>query len=214
MEIEKIESEIKQCKKCPNLVKSRTQAVPGYGDPKAKVLFVGLAPGREGADLTGVPFTRDKSGLLFQEMLIRTGFSDEKNPGNEKPNLKNVFVTNIVKCNPKRCDKSGRARNRDPTRNEIENCRHFLEKELRALKLKVIVPLGKESTKLICRELNMNCSSNWKKEVKAGDAVIFPIYHPAFIVRGGGKQKYTKQEYQKDFEKLSRMIAEESSTLH
>jgi len=81
-----------------------------------------------------------------------------------------------------------------------------LEKELKALNPKVIVPLGRESTKLVCRELNVNCPSTWKKEIKVGDIVIFPVYHPAFIVRGGGKQKYTREEYQKDFEKLSRMI--------
>lgn len=206
LNLKKLELSIKKCKKCPNLVKGRTQAVSGYGDSEAKVLFVGLAPGREGADLTGVPFTKDNSGVLFQEMLIRIGLSEEKDPKNEKPMLKKAFVTNIVKCNPKRWDKSGRVRNRNPTRKEIENCRHFLEKELGTLNPKIIVPLGKESAKWICRELNVNCLSPWKKEIRIGGVVIFPMYHPAFIIRGGGRQKYTKQEYQKDFERLSRTI--------
>jgi DNA polymerase len=207
MGFKKIESEIKCCRKCSELAESRTQAVPGYGDLEGKVFFVGLAPGREGADLTGVPFTRDDSGVLFQEMLIRIGLSEEKDPKNEKPMLKKAFVTNIVKCNPKKWDKSGRVRNRNPTRKEIENCRHFLKKELRTLDSKIIVPLGKESTKWVCKELGAICPSPWRRETRIGSVVIFPMYHPAFIIRGGGRQKYTKQEYQKDFERLSRTIA-------
>ncbi len=207
MSLEEIKKRVKSCRKCPDLIKSRTQAVPGYGDIKAKVLFIGLAPGREGADLTGVPFTRDDSGVLFQEMLIRIGLSEEKDPKNEKPMLKKAFVTNIVKCNPKRWDKSGRVRNRNPTRKEIENCRHFLEKELKILNPRVIVPLGKESTKWICKNLGKICPSPWRREIKVRDVMIFPMYHPAFVIRGGGRQKYTKQEYQKNFERLSRTIA-------
>lgn len=207
MNLKEIESKVKSCRKCPELLRSRIQAVPGYGDPDAKIFFVGLAPGRKGADLTGVPFTRDDSGILFQEMLIRIGFSEEKDPRNEKPVLRKAFITNMVKCNPKKWDKSGRARNRNPTRKEIENCKHFLGDELRILNPRVIVPLGKESTKWICEELGAMCPSPWRKEIKIRDVVIFPMYHPAFIVRGGGKQKYTKQEYQKDFERLSRISA-------
>lgn len=198
--------ELKNCRKCPDLVRSRTRVVPGYGDPEAKVFFVGLAPGRKGADLTGVPFTRDNSGILFQEMLIQIGLSEEKDSRNEKPMLRKAFVTNIVKCNPKKWDKYGRVKNRNPTRKEIENCRHFLENELRILNPRVIVPLGEESTKWICKELGAIYPSPWRKEIKVRDVVIFPIYHPAFVVRGGGKQKYTKQKYRKDFERLSRII--------
>ena len=95
---------------------------------------------------------------------------------------------------------------RSPTRKEIENCIHFLENELRILSPKAIVPLGKESTKWICKSLGTICPSPWRREIKVRDVTVFPMYHPAFIVRGGGKQKYTKQEYQKDFVMLSKII--------
>ena len=55
--------ELKLCKKCKSLVKSRKTVVTGYGDSDAEILFLGLAPGRNGADITGIPFTKDPSGI-------------------------------------------------------------------------------------------------------------------------------------------------------
>lgn len=209
MNLDELVLEIKSCRKCHELVRSRSQPVPGFGDSEAKVLFVGLAPGRKGADLTGVPFTKDDSGVLFQEMLIRICLSKEKDPRNENPILRKAYTTNIVKCNPKEWGKTGRAKNRNPTVKEIKNCRRFLENELRILDPKVIVPLGKESTKQICKELGADCPRPWRREMRVNDVVIFPMYHPAFIVRGGGEQKYTRQKYQKDFERLGGRLKNE-----
>jgi hypothetical protein len=76
--------------------------VPGDGTVPAAVVFVGLAPGRLGGDRTGIPFSGDRSGQLLRQMIARSG-------------LERVFITNLVRCNPR--DAEGR--NRDPTPDEI-----------------------------------------------------------------------------------------------
>src|SRR5579863_48978 len=92
------------CARCTALVRSRSQVVPGAGEIPAAVAFVGLAPGRFGGDRTGIPFSGDRSGELLRRMIARV-------------NLGAVFITNVVRCNPR--DSHGR--NRDPRAREILN---------------------------------------------------------------------------------------------
>src|ERR1700687_3826516 len=94
------------CTRCTALVRSRSQVVPGAGEIPAAVAFVGLAPGRLGGDRTGIPFSGDRSGELLRRMILRV-------------NLPGVFITNVVRCNPR----DARGRNRDPKAREIANCR-------------------------------------------------------------------------------------------
>lgn len=100
--------------------------VPGSGDARARVMFVGIAPGRFGGDRTGVPFSGDRSGAMLRRMLARAG-------------LASVFITNLVRCNPR----DARGRNRDPERTEIANCRSHLEAEIAIVRPRVIVCLGR-----------------------------------------------------------------------
>jgi len=109
------------CSRCPALAANRRRIVHGYGAADARVLFVGEAPGYKGADLTGVPFTRDRSGVRFQRMLIALGLSVETDPRVEHPRLA-CFVTNVVRCNP--------PGNRAPSREEVANCLSYLWQEL------------------------------------------------------------------------------------
>src|SRR6266436_383989 len=101
------------CTLCAALVRSRSQVVPGDGEIPAAVAFVGLAPGRFGGDRTGIPFSGDRSGDLLHRMIHRA-------------RLRRVFITNLVRCNPR----DARGRNRDPSAEEIANCRAHLEAEL------------------------------------------------------------------------------------
>lgn len=121
------------CSRCPALVTNRRRIVHGYGPPAASVVFVGEAPGYKGGDLTGVPFTRDRSGVRLQQVLIELGLSHETDPRLERPRLR-CFVTNIVRCNP--------PSNRTPTRAEIANCQPYLWQELALLQPEIVVPLG------------------------------------------------------------------------
>ena len=83
------------CSHCPALVANRHLIVHGYGDPQARVMIVGEAPGYLGADRTGVPFTGDRSGRRVQALLIRLGLSEESDPAVELPQLHGVFLTQV-----------------------------------------------------------------------------------------------------------------------
>lgn len=130
--IENLNHTILNCNKCIDLTKTRNRIVCGYGDFHAKVLFIGEAPGRLGADITGVPFTRDRSGKLLQKMLRTIGMNLD-NIESDNPNLIDAYITNIVRCNPR----GERDTNRSPTSEEISNCSNFLEKEIHILETKV-----------------------------------------------------------------------------
>ncbi len=121
------------CSRCPALAANRRRIIHSYGAPDAHVLFVGEAPGCKGADLTGVPFTRDRSGVRFQQMLIELALSAETDPRAERPRL-NCLVTNIVRCNP--------PANRAPSRGEIANCLPYLWQELALVQPDIVVPVG------------------------------------------------------------------------
>src|SRR5690349_1159646 len=108
-----LNSKIKSCVSCKELVKTRSRVVIGYGDVNAKILLIGEAPGRLGADVTGIPFTRDRSGVFLQRMLGKIGLN-ESEPENELPILRDVYITNIVKCNPQ----GSTGANRSPKKDE------------------------------------------------------------------------------------------------
>jgi len=189
---------IDYCDKCPSLVSSRSRIVSGYGDENAVIMFVGLAPGRNGADITGIPFTRDPSGILFQEAMIRAGFSLETEPKNENPHLHNAFVTNIVKCNPK--DKNGN--NRYPSRTEIMNCIGYFEEERRLINPKIIVTLGKTTTEYV---LNIQCKKfldYHNKIIKKNDTLFIPLIHPSYVIRGA----YNREKYLQDIKNLNTLL--------
>lgn len=110
----------------------------GYGVIPAKFMFVGLSAGKLGALITKVPFTKDGSGRLLQRTLGVLGLS-KSNEFSIKPELKDVFITNIAKG--RYLDKIGN--NRLPTKNEIHDWSPYLESEIATVKPKIIIALGK-----------------------------------------------------------------------
>ena len=130
----------RDCTRCPDLAANRSCIVHGYGAADARVMFVGEAPGYRGGDLTGVPFTRDRSGVRLQRMLIELGLSEETEPRLEQPRLR-CFVTNVVRCNP--------PANRTPTRAEVANCLPYLWQELALIQPRIIVPVGNVAARAI-----------------------------------------------------------------
>lgn len=96
-------------------------------------MFVGLAPGRRGADRTGVPFTRDASGRLFRRALVAAGVDE-----------RDVFVTNVVKCNP-----NDGTRNQPPTAREIANCLGYLEREVALVRPRRVVAVGRVAERVL-----------------------------------------------------------------
>jgi len=182
---------ISRCKKCSFIVKTRNRAVKGIGSQNAKIMIIGLAPGRYGADLTGIPFSRDPSGRLLDEMLVAAGLSRERD----------VFITNLVKCNPK--DNLGR--NRQPSKIEILNCQSFLKREMELLKPKIIVPLGRPASEIILDKKIQNMKEFHGRVISKNGRIIFPFIHPGYVIRGA----YNKDKYLKEFQQLGLIFQEQ-----
>lgn len=158
--------EMLACIRCAALVQCRSRVVPGAGAIPATIAFVGLAPGRLGADRTGVPFSGDRSGDLLRRMIRRTG-------------LQRVFITNLIRCNPR--DSQGR--NRDPHAAEIANCRGFLATELELARPTVVACLGRIAWReLAGRDIEFN--PRRPLIVTRDSYMVFPLYHPAYVNRG------------------------------
>ena len=164
------------CTRCPELAANRRCIVHGYGAADAQVIFIGEAPGYRGGDLTGVPFTRDRSGVRLQRMLIELGLSEETEPRLEQPSLR-CFITNVVRCNP--------PANRTPTRAEVANCRPYLWQELALIQPRIIVPVGNVASRAVFPHLLDQTAppiTQAHARVFAGDGrFVVPMRHPARI---------------------------------
>lgn len=172
---------MQDCRRCDALVRCRSRVVPGDGVVPAEVVFVGIAPGRLGGDRTGIPFSGDRSGRLLRRMIERSG-------------IERVFITNLVRCNPR--DAGGR--NRDPTADEIAKCREHLWAEFAIARPRVVACLGRMAWKeLAGRDAPFIPRRGKPAEVEG--LVLFPMYHPAFVNRGA----YPIRLYAKDFARLS-----------
>jgi uracil-DNA glycosylase family 4 len=111
--------------------------VPGFGDPHAQVLIMGLAPGAHGSNRTGRPFTGDSSGKFMYPVLYETGFASQptSTDRNDGMKLTNLYITAAVRCAPP---------DNKPLPQELAECSRFLDRELDGLEdVKVIVALGK-----------------------------------------------------------------------
>ena len=146
--------EVIACKRCPRLVAYREQIardkrrayldceywgkpVPGFGDPAARVLIMGLAPGAHGSNRTGRPFTGDASGKFMFPVLYETGFASQPDAISRDDGLElnDLYITAAVRCVPP---------DNKPTLQELAECSRFLDRELAGLeKVKVVVALGK-----------------------------------------------------------------------
>jgi uracil-DNA glycosylase family 4 len=153
-ELAVLQSEIVECRRCPRLrghcrevaiVKRRAyldqkywgQPVPSFGDPQARVLILGLAPGAHGANRTGRMFTGDKSGEFLYRALYETGFANQPTSTSREDGLQlsGAYISASAHCAPP---------DNKPSREELLNCRQYLERELKLLKnLRVVVALGR-----------------------------------------------------------------------
>jgi uracil-DNA glycosylase len=163
------------CARCPALVASRRRIVHGYGDPSARIVFIGEAPGQHGADRTGVPFSGDKSGRALQRILIALGMSEDQQPS-DQPQLR-CFVTNIVRCCP--------PANRTPTLREQASCASFLAFELDAIDPQIIVPIGMPALRAMARryldEIPRAIRPLHATPINSTGRVIVPLIHPSRI---------------------------------
>ena len=184
LEFEALRRAILTCERCPGLVASRSRSVPGSGTIPARVAFVGLAPGRLGGDRSGVPFTGDRSGNLLRKMIHDNG-------------LDRVFITNLVRCNPR----DERGRNRDPSAAEVANCKCFLHAELNQSNAALVVCLGRVAWHELAGR-DQPFDPTHARPVSRGGRLIYPMFHPAYVNRGA----YSPNKYAKDFVRLRLLV--------
>ncbi|AGK60999.1 uracil-DNA glycosylase, family 4 [Archaeoglobus sulfaticallidus PM70-1] len=187
-ELDEIAKEIKKCRKC-KLWLTKQNYVPGEGNCKALIVFVGEAPGRE-EDIHGRPFVGN-AGKLLTEMISR------------KLNLsrKDVFITNILKCRP--------PNNRDPLEEEIKACKPYLIRQLKSIRPKAVVCLGRHSASLIFSFFGLEFNGISKErgkiyevEVEWGKMKVIAVYHPAAALY----KPPLREVLEKDFEKIGSIL--------
>ncbi len=175
--------QIKNCKKC-KLHKERNNAVPGFGSYDADVLFIGEGPGKN-EDLQGKPFV-GAAGRVLDEMLNSIGWSRD-----------DVFITNVVKCRP--------PNNRDPLTEEVQTCWPYLEEQIRHIKPKLIVTLGRHSMARFLKGLKISDVHGKAKRGKGiwqEKQVFLPLYHPAATLYDPRK----KETMLKDFSQIPLLL--------
>lgn len=175
----------RDCPLCPRLVAYRREnqaahpdwfngPAPSFGDPDARLLIVGLAPGRTGANRTGRPFTGDGAGVLLYETLIRLGFARGEYRADPADGLVLVdcMITNAVRCAPP---------GNKPTTAEENTCRPFLTDRIKGLpRLKVIVSLGDVSRRNVLKALGLKASTapaGHGSEADLGGLRLINSYH-------------------------------------
>lgn len=173
------------CPLCPRLVAYRqdnarrepawfNDPVASFGDPEARLLVVGLAPGRTGANRTGRPFTGDAAGWLLYRTLLETGFArgDYDARPDDGLELVDCLITNAVRCAPP---------GNKPTPEEERTCRPFLVSRLaHAPRVKVIVTLGDVSRRNVLKALGKPASAmaaGHGSEGRVGDLILLNSYH-------------------------------------
>jgi len=190
--LEDIAREILGCTKC-RLHAYRTHAVPGEGDPHANVMFVGEAPGRN-EDLEGRPFV-GAAGRLLTELIESIGLRRGT-----------VFITNVVKCRP--------PNNRDPREDEIRACSPYLDRQIKVIRPRVLVTLGRHSTRYILGKAGLKVKSImavrgkvYELRVLGLKVKVVPTLHPAAALYNPALRKIL----QEDFKLIKRSLKSEAS---
>ncbi len=159
-ELKTLEKEVLNCRRCP-LSKTRTNVVFGEGDPNAKLMFVGEAPGAD-EDIQGRPFV-GRAGQLLTKIIGSIGLKRE-----------DVFIGNILKCRP--------PGNRNPLPAEIAVCKAYLEEQIDLIRPEVICALGKFAAQTLLNTETPISRLRGKFYDYRG-VKLMPTYHPAYLLR-------------------------------
>ncbi len=181
-----IAAEVRACCRC-GLDKSRTNPVPGEGNPAADLVFVGEAPGAD-EDAAGRPFV-GRAGQLLNNIIAAMGMARQ-----------DVFICNILKCRP--------PDNRDPRPDEIIHCLPFLQRQLELIRPKVIVALGAHAARTLLKtELPIGrLRGRFHEYYFSPDAPpvkLMPTYHPAYLLRN-----YSPDNRRRVWEDMQKVLAE------
>ena len=176
--------EISGCEKC-RLCQTRTNVVPGEGDPNARLMFIGEGPGRD-EDLQGRPFV-GRSGELLTRMIRGIGLEREQ-----------VYICNVVKCRP--------PQNRTPEPDEAAACLNYLRAQVGLVRPRVVALLGKTACRYaLQQEISVMREHGTWFERKG--VWFMPTYHPSALLRDPAKKRDSWDDFQKIREKLREMEA-------
>lgn len=168
-----LEKECKKCSKC-ELCKTRHNVVFGVGNINADVMFIGEGPG-ENEDIQGEPFV-GRGGQLLDKMLYAVDLDRKKN----------IYIANIVKCRP--------PHNRDPKPEEQEMCIDWLRNQVKLIKPKIIVCLGRIAAMKIIRP-DFKITKEHGVFIKKGNVEMMAMYHPAAVLRDPRKKEDAFQDF-------------------
>ena len=158
-ELQKLREKAEICIKCDKLVQNRNNVVFGEGAANAKILLIGEAPGEQ-EDLTGRPFC-GRAGKILDEILEALGIE-----------RKNVYITSILKCRP--------PNNRYPHKDEIKNCKSFLDGQLRLISPKITIIMGNCALESILGKKKI--SEEHGKIIEKNGVTYLITYHPAAVL--------------------------------
>jgi uracil-DNA glycosylase len=179
-----------QCRLCPAMCERTAVLSEHNGDPCARVMFIGEAPGRQGGDRTRVPFSGDASGRNLKRYL------DSIRLGREE-----IFITNAALCNPR----TPTGANRRPTNREVANCSGFLRRQVELIDPLVIVTLGAVSLAALksieYHELTLREAAG--KIFDWGGRLLVPLYHPSPQVLASHRREAAQL---KDYRALARAL--------
>ena len=172
--LEALKKEVASCVKC-ELCETRTNAVFGAGNPKAKLMFVGEAPGME-EDLRGLPFV-GRAGQLLTKIIESIGLKRE-----------DVYIANVLKCRP--------PNNRNPLPTEILTCEEYLSRQIELIKPKVICALGKFAAQTLLRTTE-SITRLRGRFFDYKNALLIPTFHPAYLLRNPNDKRLVWEDMKK-----------------
>lgn len=165
-DLDQLSHQSASCTACA-LAEGRTQVVFGVGDPAAKIVFIGEAPGRE-EDLRGEPFV-GKAGKLLDRILVALGLDRS-----------GIYIMNVVKCRP--------PENRDPKPDEVQACSTWFDAQLKAISPRVICLLGKVAAQHVLKT-NASLASLRGTWYDYKGVPVWITYHPAYLLRSPGQKR-------------------------
>jgi len=179
-ELDALREMIGDCQRC-KLAKHRTNLVFGSGNPDARLMFIGEAPGRE-EDLQGMPFVGD-AGMLLTRLISKMGMKRE-----------DVYIANIIKCRP--------PLNRDPEEDEVASCRGFIEKQIEIIRPQVIMTLGRIAVQVLMNSPKLKITSARGHFLSFNGIPVMPTFHPAYLLRNPRDKVLTWSDAQKVLTRL------------
>ncbi len=170
--LQELAQEIARCTRCPEPVATRTQTVPGVGNPNARLCFLGEAPGAD-EDRLGEPFV-GRAGQLLNRIIQACGMKREE-----------VYIFNVLKCRP--------PGNRTPTETEATNCWPFLMRQIEIIRPEFICCLGAVAARTLLKTKAPMSRLRGKVHLFQGIKVVV-TYHPAYLLRNPSAKRQTWED--------------------